>query len=188
MGIVNEDVGTFQQRDRVCPFGYDMRFSEALKKACRVPLHQDKRKKMKLLLTFTITLLLVLSTGCNNRDNSEKESNPAAGGMKCGAGKCGANMFDGNAALVKKKKNVTIQMRDDDPRRDCVAKASSTKAVYDCVRDPKTGMLSKKCGEAMKETSPSSAMKCGAGKCGADMPKPEPKPAMKCGAGKCGSM
>jgi len=113
--------------------------------------------------------------------------------MKCGAGKCGANMFDGNAALVKKKKNVTIQMRDDDPRRDCVAKASSTKEVYDCVRDPKTGKLSKKCGvgkcgDAMKETSPSSSMKCGAGKCGADMPKPEPKPAMKCGAGKCGSM
>jgi len=148
---------------------------------------------MKLLLTFITTLLLVLSTGCNNRDDSSKDSNPAAGGMKCGAGKCGANMFDGNAALVKKKKNVTIQMRDDDPRRDCVAKASSTKAVYDCVRDPKTGMLSKKCGvgkcgEAMKATSPSSAMKCGAGKCGADMPKPEPKPAMKCGAGKCGSM
>ena len=148
---------------------------------------------MKLLLTFITTLLLVLSTGCNNRDDSAKDSSPAAGGMKCGAGKCGANMFDGNAALVKKKKNVTIQMRDDDPRRDCVAKAASTKEVYDCVRDPKTGKMSKrcgvgKCGQAMKASSPSASMKCGAGKCGSDMPKPEPKkaPAMKCGAGKCG--
>ncbi len=147
---------------------------------------------MKLLLTFITTLLLVLSTGCNNRDNSTKESNPAAGGMKCGAGKCGANMFDGNAALVKKKKNVTSQMREDDPRRDCVANASSTKAVYDCVRDSKTGMLTKKCGvgkcgDAMKASAATSAMKCGAGKCGSDMKKPEPDPAMKCGAGKCGS-
>ena len=149
---------------------------------------------MKLLLTFITTLLLVLSTGCNNRDDSAKDSNPAAGGMKCGAGKCGANMFDGNAALVKKKKNVTIQMRDGDLRRDCVAKASTTKEVYDCVRDPKTGKMSKKCGagkcgEAMKATSKSSSMKCGAGKCGSDMPKLESKkePAMKCGAGKCGN-
>ena len=147
---------------------------------------------MKLLLTFTITLLLVLATGCNNRDDNEKSNNPAAGGMKCGAGKCGANMFDGNAALVKKKKNVTLQMRDDDPRRDCVAKAKSTKAVYECVRDPKTGKLTKKCGvgkcgSAMQKDAATSGMKCGAGKCGSDMPKPEPKPAMKCGAGKCGS-
>lgn len=146
---------------------------------------------MKYTIVFITTLLLVLSTGCNNRDESAKESNPAAGGMKCGAGKCGANMFDGNAALIKKKQNVTLQMRDDDPRRDCVAKASSTKALYDCVRDPKTGKMSKKCGvgkcgKAMKASAPSSVMKCGAGKCGSDMPKPEPKPAMKCGAGKCG--
>ena len=149
---------------------------------------------MKLLLTFITTLLLVLSSGCNNRDNSEKESNPATGGMKCGAGKCGANMFDGNAALVKKKKNVTIQMREDDPRRDCVANASTTKEVYDCVRDPETGKMSKKCGagkcgESMKASATTSTMKCGAGKCGSDMPTPEPKkePVMKCGAGKCGS-
>ena len=148
---------------------------------------------MRLFISFMTVMFLVLSTGCNSRDEGAKESNPAAGGMKCGAGKCGANMFDGNAALVKKKKNVTLQMRDGDPRRECVAKASSTKEVYDCVRDPKTGKMSKKCGvgkcgEAMKASAPSSSMKCGAGKCGADMPKPEPKPAMKCGAGKCGSM
>jgi len=140
---------------------------------------------MKLLLTFITTLLLVLSTGCNNRDDSAKDRNPAAGGMKCGAGKCGANMFDGNAALVKKKVNISKQMRSDDPRRECVVQAASTKEVYDCVRDSKTGKLSKKCGEAMKRSS----MKCGAGKCGSTAPKDELKkvPAMKCGAGKCGS-
>jgi len=128
---------------------------------------------MKLLLIFITTLLLVLSTGCNNRDDSAKDSSPAAVGMKCGAGKCGANMFDGNAALVKKKKNVTLQMRDDDPRRDCVATASTTKEVYDCVRDPETGKMSKKCG---------------GGKCGEAMKASSPNPTMKCGAGKCGSM
>ena len=169
---------------------------------------------MKLLLTFITTLLLVLSTGCDSRDDSAKESSPAAGGMKCGAGKCGANMFDGNAALVKKKANISKQMREDDPRRSCVAQAASTKEVYDCVRDPETGKMSKrcgvgkcgqamkassssvsmkcgvgKCGNAMKESSPTPTMKCGAGKCGSDMAKPEPKkaPAMKCGAGKCGA-
>jgi len=149
---------------------------------------------MRLLLIFITTLLLVLGTGCNSRDDSTKERRPAAGGMKCGAGKCGANMFDGSAALVKKKANIVKQMRDDDPRRDCVASASTTKEVYDCVRDPKTGKMSKKCGvgkcgEAMRNTPPPSSMKCGAGKCGADMSKPEPKKAaaMRCGAGKCGS-
>ena len=75
-----------------------------------------------------------------------------------------------NAALVKKKANISKQMRSDDPRRDCVASASTTKEVYDCVRDPKTGKMSKKCGvgkcgEAMKASS----MKCGAGKCGGSM-------------------
>jgi len=117
---------------------------------------------MKLLLIFATILLLVFSTGCNNRDDSAKESNPAAGGMKCGAGKCGANMFDGNAALVKKKANISKQMRSDDPRRECVRQAASTKEVYDCIRDSKTGKLSKKCGATMN----SSSMKCGTGKCG----------------------
>jgi len=128
---------------------------------------------MRLQLIFMTTLLLVLGTGCNSRDDSAKEHRPAADGMKCGAGKCGANMFDGSMALVKKKANIVRQMRKDDPRRDCVASASTTKEVYDCVRDPKTGKMSKKCG---------------VGKCGADMSKLEPKKAaaMRCGAGKCG--
>jgi len=142
---------------------------------------------MKLLLTFITTLLLVLSSGCNDRNNSEKESSPAVGGMKCGAGKCGANMFDGNAALAKKKANIVKQMRENDPRRDCVVRATTTKEVYNCVRDPETGKMSKKCGDTPSNSV--STMKCEAGKCGSSMSEPEPKkePTMKCGAGKCGS-
>ena len=164
---------------------------------------------MKLLLTFITTLLLVLSTGCGERDDSAKESSAVTGGMKCGAGKCGANMFDGNAAVAKKKANIIKQMQENDPRRDCVANAQTTKEVYNCVRDPETGKLSKsfngdavaetsmkcgagKCGASMERTAPKEepAMKCGAGKCGTSMEKPAPKkePVMKCGAGKCGSM
>ena len=142
---------------------------------------------MKLLLIFITTLLLVLSTGCNDRDDTEKGASGMSAGMKCGAGKCGANMFDGNAAVAKKKANIIKQMEANDPRRDCVANAQTSKEVYNCVRDPETGKLSKNfSGEAVQESS----MKCGAGKCGASMERSEPKdePAMKCGAGKCGSM
>lgn len=133
----------------------------------------------KLLLT-TLTLLLLLSTQATAKEEREVP------GMKCGAGKCGANMFDGNAALGKKKKNILSQMRDDDSRKDCVIKAATTKAVYDCVRDPKGKKLTTKCGTGKCGSAP---MKCGAGKCGSSMNNttPEKKPAMKCGAGKCGS-
>ena len=80
--------------------------------------------------------------------------------MKCGAGKCGANMFDGNSALTKKKKNILSQMREDDTRKDCVIRAKNTKEAYDCVRSSKTQKMSLKCGGAK------TTMKCGAGKCG----------------------
>lgn len=75
--------------------------------------------------------------------------------MKCGAGKCGTNMSDGNSALLKKKKNILTQMSESDSRKDCVLKAKTTKAVYDCVRNAETGMMSLKCG------SKADAMKCG---------------------------
>jgi len=121
--------------------------------------------------TLYITLLVLLVTltfaSCSDEKTVKKSTAP---GMKCGAGKCGANMFDGNAALAKKKRNILAQMRKDDPRKDCVKKARRTKAVYDCVRDPKTGRMT---------------LKCGLGKCGTAMKTP--KPVMKCGAGKCGS-
>ncbi len=138
------------------------------------------------LLTLA-AVILTLSTGCSDQ-TEQKKASLTEGGMKCGAGKCGANMVDGNTLLAKKQRNILAQMRDDDPRKDCVMKAQSTKALYDCVRDPKTGKLTTKCGTGKCGDGMASkpAMKCGAGKCGASMQKPKPKPAMKCGAGKCG--
>ena len=62
-------------------------------------------------------------------------------------------------------------MREDDPRKDCVINAKTTKAVYDCVRSPETKKMT---------------LKCGAGKCG-NAKKQKKMPVMKCGAGKCGN-
>ena len=141
---------------------------------------------MRTLLLVMVSLLLL--SGCDQKQ--EEKSN--APGMKCGAGKCGANMFDGNAALAKKKANIIKQMREDDPRKGCVYQAKSTKEAYDCVREPGGKKLTMKCGEGKCGSAKKAAqnsMKCGEGKCGASMaqPKPKPKPAMKCGAGRCGS-
>jgi len=121
---------------------------------------------MKLVL-LTLSTLVFFMSACSDERKNAKSSTP---GMKCGAGKCGANMFDGNGALVKKKKNILAQMRKDDPRENCVKSAKSTKKLYDCVRDPKTHIMTLKCGEgkygvAMKPQK--SVMKCGVGKCGA---------------------
>ena len=137
--------------------------------------------------TLVLFFLLGVNLGCSSdRDDRPKQGTTAGNGMKCGAGKCGANMFDSNAALSKKKANIVKQMQEGDPRRDCVINATTTKEVYNCVRDPETGKLSK---SFSTNTSKESSMKCGVGKCGASMKKPEPKkePAMKCAAGKCGS-
>ncbi len=119
---------------------------------------------------FALLILMVFSTFSEAKEDREVP------GMKCGAGKCGANMFDGNAALAKKKRNMLSQMREDDPRKDCVIKAASTRAAYDCVRDPNGKKLTlkcgtSKCGDGMKETrsEKAPAMKCGAGKCGSSM-------------------
>ena len=111
-----------------------------------------------------ISLILVFFiSACSN----EKEAKKSVGSsMKCGAGKCGANMFDGNIALAKKKKNILHQMREEDTRKDCVLKAKTTKAVYDCVRDVKTKKMTLKCGAPEITSKSKSAMKCGAGKCG----------------------
>ena len=143
----------------------------------------------KMLKLFVLTLFsLILLSGCGEK----KEQGSASSGMKCGAGKCGANMFDGNSALAKKKKNILSQMRENDSRKECVIAAKSSKAVYNCVREPNGKKLTMKCGIGKCGTgnTPQSTMKCGTGKCGDSMKpkKPAPKPAMKCGAGKCGSM
>jgi len=115
----------------------------------------------KTLLVSSLSILIL--GGCTTQE--PQEGNKTVKDMKCGAGKCGANMFDGNTALTKKKKNILSQMREDDERKDCVIAARTTKALYDCVRDPKTQKLSLKCGANKKEAS----MKCGAGKCGSEM-------------------
>ena len=129
---------------------------------------------MKPIKTILLSsLLLLLLSACSEK----KEEKSSAPGMKCGTGKCGANMFDGNSALVKKKKNILSQMRDKDSRKDCVIKAETTKATYNCIREPGGKKLT---------------MKCGADKCGTAMKREKPKKevkeeVMKCGAGKCGS-
>ena len=97
---------------------------------------------MTKLLIVTGLIILALS-GCGEKKEPPKT---VGSGMKCGAGKCGANMFDGNSALDKKKKNILSQMRDNDSRKDCVIAASTTKEAYNCVRDKETKKMSLKCG------------------------------------------
>ncbi len=139
---------------------------------------------IKKISSFAIIVLLLLG-GCSS-EKEKKKSDVA--GMKCGAGKCGANMFDSNKALGKKRKNILSQLRADDPRKDCVLKAKTTKSLYDCVRNPMTGRLSLKCGSSASDTNGGS-MKCGAGKCGASMQTPKKAPPKAGGGMKCdGSM
>ncbi len=118
---------------------------------------------MTKLLIVTSLIILAFS-GCNEKKEPPKT---VGSGMKCGAGKCGANMFDGNSALDKKKKNILSQMRDNDSRKDCVIAALTTKEAYDCVRNKETQKMTLKCGAGMIKKEP--AMKCGAGKCGSSM-------------------
>ncbi len=114
---------------------------------------------MKTVLLVCITLVVL--TGCAEEKETKREG--AQKSMKCGAGKCGANMVEGNTALIKKKKNILSQMKEKDSRKECVIKAETTKSVYDCVRNLKTGKLS------ITETKEESVMKCGAQKCGGKM-------------------
>ena len=138
------------------------------------------KKRIPTLLPPTSYLLplalAILITGCSDK---EKEKSLTEGGMKCGAGKCGSSMVDGSAVLVKKKLNILNQMNKKDPRRDCVLKSKSTKALYNCVRDPNTGRLTITPKEKnsttftnnisvekkVPEKEKSSQMKCQAGKC-----------------------
>jgi len=122
------------------------------------------------LFIISITALTLLLSGCTDKD--EKKS-LTEGGMKCGAGKCGASMVDGSAVLVKKKMNIVDQLSKEDKRRDCVLKAKTTKALYNCVRDPETGRLTiedkSQTFKAVEKKAPQkdekSEMKCAAGKC-----------------------
>ena len=121
---------------------------------------------MKLQTLSTIVFTIVLISGCSDK---EKTKSITEGGMKCGPGKCGASMVDGSAVLVKKKMNILNQLKEDDNRRDCVLKATSTKELYNCVRVSETGRLSTKCSADNTKKIPKkeiSTMKCEAGKCG----------------------
>ena len=129
----------------------------------------SRKIKTKLLSLSLLTITLLL-TGCSDR---EKTKSITEGGMKCGAGKCGASMVDGSAVLIKKKMNILNQLKEDDSRRDCVLKATTTKILYDCVRAEKTGRLSieDNANNITKQTPKKEvpAMKCEAGKCGSSM-------------------
>jgi len=122
-------------------------------------------KNMIKIITVTLIALTLLSN-CSDKDKSKSITE---GGMKCGPGKCGASMVDGSAVLVKKKMNILKQLKEDDNRRNCVLKATSTKALYNCVRILETGRLSTKCSSDNTKMIPKkevSTMKCEAGKCG----------------------
>ena len=124
---------------------------------------------MKRNLTIIALFSILTLSGCSDK---EKNESITEGGMKCGPGKCGASMVDGSAVLVKKKMNILNQLADDDSRRECVLRAISTKALYDCVRVEKTGRLSTKCSADNTKQIPikeNASMKCAPGKCGSDM-------------------
>jgi len=95
--------------------------------------------KQKILLSAALIAALAF-TACS--DQKKKSDAPTTGVMKCGAGKCGANMISGDSALADKQRNILSQMDINDPRMKCVTNAKSVEAVYDCVRDPETGKLS----------------------------------------------
>ncbi len=134
---------------------------------------------MKLQTFTTFTLILLGLTACSGEKQKESITE---GSMKCGPGKCGASMVDGSAVLVKKKMNILNQMKEDDTRRDCVLKANTTKALYNCVRVNKTGRLSTKCASDNTNNK-----KVGSEKINIkNIPKKE-NSEMKCEAGKCGS-
>jgi len=124
--------------------------------------------KTKYLAISLLSLLLL--SGCSDK---EKKKSLTEAGMKCGAGKCGASIANGSAILLKKKMNIVDQLDKNDTRRDCVLKATTTKALYDCVRVTETGRLSNKC--STDNTQPKVA------------PKKEAKSTAKCEAGKCNS-
>ena len=59
---------------------------------------------LSLLSVFIMTSVL---SGCDKKESKQE----SMGSMKCGAGKCGINMMDGNSLLIKKKVNILSQMR-----------------------------------------------------------------------------
>jgi len=139
----------------------------------RIPKQFTHHYALLIVMTlFTMTLI----TGCSNK---EKTKSLTEGGMKCGAGKCGASMVDGSAVLVKKKLNILNQIEKDDYRRTCVLEAKTTKALYNCVRDPDTGRLTLSPKETNATTFQSSIT------VEKKAPAKEKNTTMKCQTGKC---
>ncbi|AKF24627.1 hypothetical protein YH65_03910 [Sulfurovum lithotrophicum] len=137
-----------------------------------------QKKNMPTLLILSAAILLL--TGCSDK---EKNKSLTEGGMKCGAGKCGSSMVDGSAVLVKKKMNILDQIKKEDKRRDCVLKAKTTKALYNCVRDPETGRLT------IRENNKTESFenKITLEKKEKKVPIKVSNGSMKCEAGKCSS-
>jgi len=126
-------------------------------------------KKRYITRSLMIVTAALLITGCSDK---EKSKSLTEGGMKCGAGKCGANMADGGTLLDKKRMNILNQMRKDDPRIECVKNAQTTNAIYDCVRDINSGRITTKCSadrsvalQGKNQVKKEATMKCEAGKC-----------------------
>jgi len=94
----------------------------------------------RTLIIAAACLGMMAFAGCS--DQKKDSDTQTSGVMKCGAGKCGANMISGDSALANKQRNILSQMDVNDPRQKCVMNAKSVEAVYDCVRDPETGKLS----------------------------------------------
>ena len=135
---------------------------------------------MKITLSLSLLTLSLLLSGCTDKDKSKSLTE---GGMKCGAGKCGSSMVDGSAVLVKKKVNILEQLTKQDSRRDCVLKAKSTKALYNCVRDLETGRLTIIDGNTtFKAVTPKKEVVKETEKVA---PKKESNSSMKCETGKC---
>lgn len=90
--------------------------------------------KIKIIgISVVMMVAMITFSACSETKKEEKGS--SSSGMKCGAGKCGANMFDGKGALAKKKKNILSQMFKSDPRKACVLAAKNTKEAYECVKN-----------------------------------------------------
>lgn len=99
---------------------------------------QKMIKIQRIGMLVSISLIFLAFTGCDEKKELPGVSTQT---MKCGAGKCGANMFTGNSTIEKNKRNLLSQMQVNDPRKKCVISAKTTKEAHNCVRDPNTNKL-----------------------------------------------
>ena len=86
--------------------------------------------------------IIIIATSLISCSQKKQDKSLTEGGMKCGAGKCGASMVDGSTLLGKKQMMILKELKEDDKRIECVKNSTTTKKLYNCVRDKKTGRLS----------------------------------------------